>query len=509
MNFLFLILSAYVVLCAKKKEEKDIDFGTIPRLVPDTYKTFIKEHKVALIEFYAPWCGHCKRSAPELKKVQELVANLDNVGIAVVNCVDNQQMCQSQEVQGYPTIKYFVNGAADKGLKYEGERTSESIYTFLAKLSGGALKEISSLDDVKDATKPFLVGSFDEENSFYEALKIISASPDFTGGVFYAIGNEALEKEIGKNKVLVSRQGRKDTFIDLKDVQAVDTAKFQSIVLSETMPIIPVLDRTTIRPLAARGLPFVIMFAHQSNEEEFSFAMETMESIADEFKDRVILCYNDADQNMKQYTQMGGYEDDVLPNIIYFDLEKQYTHTRRDEAEFTPENIAAWINGVMDGTIEKEIKSQEIKETQESNVYYLVAKEYEEKIMEDVSRDKFIKFYAPWCGHCKKMAPIWEELADLLEPLKDKLLIAEMDATENDVPDTKVHVRGFPTLAYYNKDGPQLFQGGDRTIPAFVKFILKNCSDELKEDLKVVFADYLEDEPKDAKKDKDEKYKEL
>merc|ERR1712045_1092121 len=85
----------------------------------------------------------------------------------------------------------------------------------------------------------------------------------------------------------------------------------------------------------------------------------------------------------------------------------------------------------------------------------------------------FIKFFAPWCGHCKKMAPDWEKLAGEWEG-NDIGLVAEVDCTaEGKTLCDQNGVKGFPTLKYGDPSSLEDYQGG-RTYDDLAKFAKEN-----------------------------------
>jgi len=95
----------------------------------------------------------------------------------------------------------------------------------------------------------------------------------------------------------------------------------------------------------------------------------------------------------------------------------------------------------------------------------------------DSDKDVLLEAYAPWCGHCKKLDPIYRKLASSLSAYKDKLTIAKIDATANDVP-PEFAVRGFPTIFFVpanNKQSPMKYEG-NREVKDFVQFLKKHAT---------------------------------
>merc|ERR1712141_909786 len=76
--------------------------------------------------------------------------------------------------------------------------------------------------------------------------------------------------------------------------------------------------------------------------------------------------------------------------------------------------------------------------------------------------------YAPWCGHCKKLAPIWDELGEHFKD-DDSVVIAKIDMTANEL--ATVSVRGFPTLKLFKADNTVVDYSGGRTLEDFIKFL--------------------------------------
>lgn len=91
----------------------------------------------------------------------------------------------------------------------------------------------------------------------------------------------------------------------------------------------------------------------------------------------------------------------------------------------------------------------------------------------DGSKNVFVEFYAPWCGHCKNLAPEYEIVATAFKTSKD-VVVASVDADKFKDLGQRFGVRGFPTLKFFKKGGdlqsPEAYEGG-RTADAIVDFI--------------------------------------
>ena len=83
-----------------------------------------------------------------------------------------------------------------------------------------------------------------------------------------------------------------------------------------------------------------------------------------------------------------------------------------------------------------------------------------------------VKFYAPWCGHCKALAPEYEKAAQILQENSPAVTLAKVDATAEEELGTRFRVRGFPTLKFF-KHGKEYDYSGGRTEATIVEWVKK------------------------------------
>jgi len=165
-----------------------------------------------------------------------------------------------------------------------------------------------------------------------------------------------------------------------------------------------------------------------------------------------------------------GVDETHLPTIRIIDTnDNMKKFDFPNFSSISVDGLRDFISSFKAGKLTPFRKSQEIPEHNHDPLKVIVGKNFEEAVIKS-GNDVFVKFYAPWCGHCKSLAPIWQDLATELKDV-DGLVIGKFDATLNEAEG--VEIQSFPTLKLYS-NGQVIDFNGDRSAEGLKAFLKEN-----------------------------------
>jgi protein disulfide-isomerase A4 len=138
---------------------------TVITLTEENFDSIVNKETLIGVEFYAPWCGHCKRLAPEWERAAKRLQTLETpIKLAKVDATNEKALAQRYDVTGYPTILLFRRG---KKFKYLGSREESGIVEYFTRELIPPSKHISSLETLKKEISgdwPTILGLFESES---------------------------------------------------------------------------------------------------------------------------------------------------------------------------------------------------------------------------------------------------------------------------------------------------------------------------------------------------------
>lgn len=158
-----------------------------------------------------------------------------------------------------------------------------------------------------------------------------------------------------------------------------------------------------------------------------------------------------------------------VPAARLIRLEEDMAKYKPDSDDLTADSIKEFVQNFLDGKLKQHLLSQDLPEDWDKEpVKVLVATNFDSVAL-DAGKNVLVEFYAPWCGHCKQLVPIYDKVGEHFKDNSD-VVIAKMDATANELEHTKV--TSFPTIKLYTKDDNKVIEyKGPRTFEALTKFV--------------------------------------
>jgi protein disulfide isomerase family A protein 3 len=432
--------------------------------------------ETALVMFYAPWCGHCKRLKPEFEKsADDLLANDPPVSLVKVDCTEGgKDVCGRFEVKGYPTLKIFRGGELSSD--YNGPREAAGITKFMKAQVGPASKEIKTVAEAEKilAKKEVVVFAFGDQPKHTKAAAKMREAVAFA----HTSSEEVMAKLGYTDAIVLFRPKNLENKFEPSALPYESDDALDKWINTNYHGICGV--RTTDNQADFKN-PLVTAYYsvdYTKNAKGTNYWRNRVMKVATEFSNYNFAVAN-KDDFQGELSDLGfDYVSGEKPVIAARDEDGlKYKMEEVDEAKDFMPKLKDFLTQLEDGNLEPYLKSEAVPDNSENAVKVAVAKNFDEVVMKS-EKDVLVEFYAPWCGHCKKLTPIFEELAEKMAA--EDVAIVKMDATANDVP-PQFEVKGFPTLFWLPKGSKKVtnFNGG-RELDDFVKYIAENASDELK-----------------------------
>ncbi|XP_053132900.1 protein disulfide-isomerase A2 isoform X2 [Hemicordylus capensis] len=374
-----------------EEEEEEEEEDGILVLKEHNFGQALQKHQLLLVEFYAPWCGHCQALAPEYAKAAAMLKNESSaLRLAKVDATQEQALGTEFGVTGYPVLKLFRNGNRTHPTDFAGERDAEGIVKWLKRKAGPSAV---LLEDEAEATAflaahPVAVVGFFHDLEDEDVLLFHEVAGDAPDVAFALTSRQALfqKYEVTGNRVRLFRSQGDEPQADfpVDEELGLDAAELARFVTVQSLDLVmEFTSKNSSRIFGAKILHHLLLFINKTE--------------------------------VSQLELLGTFR-----------------------------GAAAAFRG------QPHLMSEEIPEDWDKHpVKVLVGKNFEQ-VAFDEAKNVFVKFYAPWCTHCKAMAAVWEQLGEKYKDHED-IIIAEVDATANEV--ANLTIRAYPTL-YYFPAGP-------------------------------------------------------
>lgn len=367
MSFVILLLvlvSRPFITAAESEQQKQqlgIDSGKVLELDESNFDAAISSFDYILVDFYAPWCGHCKRLAPQLDKAASILADLKKpISIAKIDADKYKRVGSKYGIDGYPTLKIFMHGVPTE---YYGPRKADLLVRFLKKFVAADVailnsdSAISEFVEAAGTSFPIFIGFGLNESAIshfavkYKKRAWFSVAKDFSDKTmeFY---------DFDKVPALVARHPNYDEqsiFYGPFEENFVEDYIKQSL-LPLTLPI----TEETLRLLKDDERKVILTILEDETDDRSKKLLKLLKAAASANRDFVFVFVG--------FKQWQGFAEsfDVskktkLPKMVVWDGDEEYFSVVGSESvedEDQGSQITHFIQGYKDGNIiQKRISS--------------------------------------------------------------------------------------------------------------------------------------------------------
>lgn len=355
----------------------------------------------------------------------------------------------------------------------------------MKKKSGPPAATLATKEDLtnaQEANDAFIVGYFSDVTS--KAAKTFEAAASADEDNVYTITSSAdIKAELGlSGDTIVVLKSFDEGRNDLGATEITTSSEVQDFVGANVIPLINTYSRDKAKKIFSSPVKIHGLFFTDADADHHDEVVKEFEGVAKDHKGSVLFVNIPvSEQNILDYF---GLTKDDMPKFVLADMSEQGMKKFPYDGALKTADIASYIDTFKAGNLKPTLKSEAAAPEDTAGPVTVLKGESFAELVLDNTKDVLVEFYAPWCGHCKKLAPIYDDLGEKYAG-NDNIVIAKMDSTANEIDVEGVNVSGFPTLFFFkgnDKKNPQPYKGG-RDLESFVTFLDENAHNAVSDEL--------------------------
>lgn len=463
-----------------------------------SWEDFLAASDGVLVDFFSPMCWHCRQFEPEFRQtsVNVRAAGLQTA-LAMVDVTQERVLAKRYAINSFPTVKYFIRGRDP--IEYAGERNAKSLESWLRRLEDARLAELAPhevaafLDRSRETGSCAVLAKMKKGSQRFRAFKRALEGPlqDFDTPLRYGVVwlPESADK---KKDAFLSMWCFVTDAIEHEDSRLAEhfagqwtEAHIATWIRHQSYPVVGTsFSRTLHSAEAAAQAGFqgsiILLLGNSSSLEDTALKQKVLSDLA-EFvhkSPRWKACLQDVASSTPEILKLFGADSSSAPLLSVLWGKRKFL-LQGPEALLKSNAVGSFVAEVEAGLVKGVFLSADkpSQQVDSEGVAVLVGSTFEDVVL-DPRQDVLVMFYAPWCSHCKKLAPDWSKLASKSRSWGWDVLVAKMDATENESDE---EVTGYPKIVLYpavsgkNKMRKKTVYKGAWTFEALADFLLANA----------------------------------